>query len=667
MKLDFKKIINIKNKQDLKEYPLDKPIFQNNYLFHYLIQLGNLTALKLTKFPIHIENNDGLNGFHLAAKEYNHDILLYLIETYPDYIYNRNGEREAFTNYLPWEEFNKIIEKFPKLDWVNLIENGNKNPNIILKGILINLNYNQVQKFIKLYQVKPTKEFKNQYLFSILKNPHITSEQKIKILDEFTDEELNVKNDAGEGIILNSLEHKDIALTDYLLKRNVDINYHSFLKTDNALIMAVYNDILNNQFVFTGKILSKLKEINPQFHRANNKYGDNIAHTICYIRKNRNNQIKMAVEVKNQNYKPDLEVLNLCDSETWNSYNIEKLTPLDLITNLDYQIYSPIILKNKISIDQNIISRLEKDSVTKMDWIKLFKSLPQFKEDNDVKMEQETYSHYTLFQAKFKDVGIFSLYLSDTYKNLLIPNMTSYMINNITFDDTFPFSDDIISKEPIFPWIISYYSASEYYIHPYLNNIINATRREGDKDYALVFLSLIYDKILHANILIYDFKKMTVERFEPYGNTSLIDNTVDDVLEEELTWSTGLKYIRPNEYLPYAGFQTISDEGNYLNKKAGDFGGFCLAWCLWYLETKIKNPNVDSKTLINKLIHKLSKSDIKFSEHIRNYSNRINEKRVKYLEKIGLDIKSISNTHMSLETDIKLTNFFINKFNGLDK
>lgn len=218
-------------------------------------------------------------------------------------------------------------------------------------------------------------------------------------------------------------------------------------------------------------------------------------------------------------------------------------------------------------------------------WINFYKSLPEYKElDEQVKIEFNPYSHATLFQAKFKDVGIFSMYLKNTYNDLLIPNTKLYTINNLTFDNTFPFSDDILTKEPIFPWIISYYSENEYYIHPYLNNLINAERREGGKRFAVVFLSLIYDTMLHANILIYDFKNMIVERFEPYGNS--IEDKIDDILEEELTWNTGLKYLRPKDYLPYAGFQTMSDENNPVNKKAGDFGGFCLAWCLWYLETK---------------------------------------------------------------------------------
>jgi hypothetical protein len=68
--IDFKKIINIKTNNDLTNFILKKPIFQGNYLFHYLIELNNLDGLKLKKWPIYIENIDGLNGFHIA------DILL---------------------------------------------------------------------------------------------------------------------------------------------------------------------------------------------------------------------------------------------------------------------------------------------------------------------------------------------------------------------------------------------------------------------------------------------------------------------------------------------------------------------------------------------------------------------------------------------------------------
>jgi len=661
MKLNLKKIINIKNISELKKYQTNEPIFLNNYLFHYLIQLGNLKALKLVKFPIYQENNDGLNGFHLAAKEHQFDILVYLIKNYPEYIYNKTFSRESFTYFLPYENFIDLMKKFQNLDWNDLIDN------IILKGLLLNLKYTELKEFINLYKVRPKKELKNCYLFTILKNVYLDNKDKINLLNEFTDDEINVKNEIGEGIILNAIETINLELLDYLLKRNIDIDYYTFIKTDNPLTMSIYYDILNNQNLLTNKILDKLVNINSNFYTSTNKYGDNIAHSILYIRMNRNKQINF---LNNINYKSEFEILKLCDNICWNMYNIEKLSPLDLIRNLDYNIYSSIINKNKIKIRVETIKNLEKDIQKNgnnnnfNNWLKLFNDLHKYDDyDNNINFIDEKYSHYTLFQAKFKDIGIFSLYFADTYKNLLIPNLPSYIINNLTFDDTFPFSDNIIAKEPIFPWIISFYSENEYYIHPYLNNIINTTRRNGDKDFGLVFLSLIYDKILHANILIYDFKKMTIERFEPYGNTNLIDNTIDDLLEEELTWNTGMKYLRPSDYLPYAGFQTISDETNHINKKAGDFGGFCLAWCLWYLETKIKNPSTDSKILVQKLLNILSNSDLKFSEYIRNYSNKINEHRIKYLEDIGVNSKIISNLHLTIDTDLILTQYFINKFN----
>ena len=183
MLIDFIKIINIKNKQDLKYFSIDKPLHQGNYLFHYLIIVNNIEALKLTKFPVFKENFDGLNGFHLAAKENNIEILSYLIETYPDYIYNRNASHSAFTIYLEFEEFTGLINKFSKLNWENLIESGSKTQ-LILKSIILNLGLKDLEQFIKVYNIKP--QINNQYLFGIVMNHILKPEEKIKILNDKT-------------------------------------------------------------------------------------------------------------------------------------------------------------------------------------------------------------------------------------------------------------------------------------------------------------------------------------------------------------------------------------------------------------------------------------------------------------------------------------------------
>lgn len=658
MKIDFKKIINIKNKQQLNEFSLDKPIFDVNYLFHYLVGLGNLDALKLHKFPVYLTNNDELNAFHIAAKENQIEILCYLIDNYPEYIYNRNINQESFVRYLQFEEFNNLIKKYSNLDWDDLLNDYVDNISII-GSILSNLNYKQLKEFISLTNFKPKNKY--QYLFGIIKNINLKKDELIKILDIFTDEEINIKDNRSGGLLLQAIGNNDDDLVKYLINRNIDIDYHTFNDTDNPLLLSLVTDILNNQFKLSKIIIKELFKINPDFLKKNNRFLDNPLHSLLYIRMNRMKQIVSADKIKNINYLPDLELLKYSTSENWNQLNIEKLTPFHLITNLDYDVYSNFFEKSKLQISKFVLEDI-KDHEDKK-WIKLFEKLDEYKEPkNDINLTIDEYSHYTIFQATFKDVGIFSIYLSDTYSDLLIPNLQSYQLKNITFDDTFPFSDSIVKKEPIFPWIISYYNENEYHIHPYLNNIINATRRNGNKRFASVFLSLIYDKALHANLLVYDLKNMTVERFEPYGNTMQLDGCIDEVLEEELTWNTGLKYIKPNDYLPVAGFQTVSDENNLINKKSGDFGGFCLAWCLWYLETKMKNPDVSSKILVDKVINKISKLDYKFSEYIRNYSNKINSKRIEYLEQIGVDSKKISDNHMTEDTNIKVTDFLIKSF-----
>jgi hypothetical protein len=670
MKIDFKKIINIKKKQDLKDFSIDKPIFQSNYLFHYLIILNNLDGLKLIKYPVYIENNDKLNGFHLAAKENHISILIYLIKTYPEYIYNRNSIRNPFTTYLEMEKFSILINKFPKLNWKHLIEetgywNGYGYENQILKIIIANLSFKELQKFIKVY--KPTN--KTSYLECIIKNNLLNEKEKITILNEFTDEEINIKNEKGEGLIIHVLNINDKILFDYLLDRNIDLDYYSIATAANPLLLGIINDRLNNEYNYSKKIIKKIINNNKYFYNEYykyNRYIDNLAHSTIYLILNTENKDNK------DNTLPGIEILKLCDNKTWNQINIENKSPLELLINLDYDVYSKIIKDNKISINIDILSKIKQKNDNKNNdndnynkWIKLYQTLPNYiQEPNSVIIDNTTYSHYTAFRSRIRDSGIFMIYLRDTYEELLIPNMKTYLINNLTFEDTLPFPDKIL-KEQVFPWQISYYSETEYYIHPYLNNLINAERRNNNKRYAAVLLSLINDKMLHANILVYDFKNMTVERFEPYGNTNIMeaDNILDNVLEEELTWNTGLKYLRPCDFLPYAGFQFISDENNLSNIKPGDFGGFCLAWCFWYLETKLKNQDIDSNILVTKLINKISKLEINFAEYIRNYSTKINDYRINYLKKIGLDEKEISDSYVTLKNDNIIKEYLLKEFN----
>ena len=83
------------------------------------------------------------------------------------------------------------------------------------------------------------------------------------------------------------------------------------------------------------------------------------------------------------------------------------------------------------------------------------------------------------------------------------------------------------------------------------------------------------------------------------------------------------------------------------------------------VESRLRNSEIHPKDLVDKLLQILTNKDLKFSEYIRNYSNKINEKRIKYLEKIGIDMKEISNIHLSHESNNILTDFLIKTFSSL--
>jgi hypothetical protein len=622
MIIDYKKILNIKNIKQLKHYKLDKPIFLNNYLFHYLIMLGNYNALKLTKFPIHIENTDGLNGFHIAAKENNLEILSYLIDTYPDYIYNKDKHNNAFTYYLEMNKIYILIKKYPKLNWDYLI------PNNVFNVIINNLNYSDLKKFLSVYKKTPEQHY--QYLFQIIHNNNINTKLKIKIFDTFSDDEINIK-EGQYGLIFVALDLNNKLIFDYLLKRNIDIDYY-YSVYYNILLFSIDIDLINNTYYYSQKIIEKLIKTNPTFMNETNFLHDNIAHSLLFRIENRQNDNYI-----NNSY--FLNILKYCDNDCWNQPNNEKITPLELLSQLDYNIYSKLI--TGISINKDVIKKIKDTKIDKR-WIKLYESMDEYKyDDNKIKINNYEYKRNTKFAPTMIIIFLIILYFIDNF-DVSTPIIDSHLLenvndNNITFDyfKEYISQYDIIKNNPIISNIIIYYSKKKYYIHPYLNNIVNSYK----KRFLFVFLSLIVTPgHYHANILIYDYKNMTIERFEPAGIIHSNQNTdIDIVLDEELTWNTGFRYISPREFMQNISFQSISDENNIVNLKYGDTGGFCASWCFWYLETKLLNPDVDPKTLVNKLIKKLNNLDIKFSEYIRNYANKLDIEKNKYLEIIGIN------------------------------
>lgn len=101
----------------------------------------------------------------------------------------------------------------------------------------------------------------NQYLFYIIKNNLINTNNKIKLLKTYSDIELNIKNDSGEGILMYAMYNNDNILFDYLLTRNIDIYYYTAFIKNNPVRLGLYIDIINNINNYTLKLLDKIKNI----------------------------------------------------------------------------------------------------------------------------------------------------------------------------------------------------------------------------------------------------------------------------------------------------------------------------------------------------------------------------------------------------------------------
>ena len=170
-----------------------------------------------------------------------------------------------------------------------------------------------------------------------------------------------------------------------------------------------------------------------------------------------------------------------------------------------------------------------------------------------------------------------------------------------------------------------------------LNRIKNA-------QFIIIPLGIEVSNSSHANNLIIDVDKKTIERFEPNGmnpprgfyyNPSLLNSLLVTKFEQLLP---DYKYISPSDYLPNIGFQMYESIEDSKCKKIGDPNGFCAVWCIWWAEQRLTHTDIDIKKLAEELIKQIKFSNRSFKKLIRNYSMNIVKLRDEYLSKYKINI-----------------------------
>jgi hypothetical protein len=132
----------------------------------------------------------------------------------------------------------------------------------------------------------------------------------------------------------------------------------------------------------------------------------------------------------------------------------------------------------------------------------------------------------------------------------------------------------------------------------------------------------------HANIIIYDKQTKELERFDPNGFTSSIcieNSNIDSQLLKNFTDNMGSdfisKYFAPTDFAPRYSIQQLQGSERLPSQK--DPPGFCSAWSYWYANMRLLNPDIKRECLIQQILYRFKKYNIKLIHFIRNYSNSI--------------------------------------------
>ena len=654
--IELKKISKIKKKSDLKKYKIDEPIFISNYLFHYLIMVDNIDGLKLVKHPIYKENDEGLQGFHLAAKIFSENSksksLKFLLDKFHEYSGNKNYFNETFIDYLKVsDDLIKLIKIGKKVNWKRLFIDEKEiedQTTCYLDNIFLNGTFKLIDFILNEFSFN-WEDFKRVPFFKLCFNKNLNSEQKINILSRLK-KYLNLIDFNGKGIIYYVIESSDVKLLKFLYKNNIEFDKYIPIYTLHPFIFAYELELINkdNKFQMSNFIWNKIKDTHNFL--STNKFGENIAFSI----------LKNRVFLSDGNIKLEEDILN--KNDVWDKVNINKETILNALIFLPFKKYKKFV-ENK-ELDVHVKNKSGKSILDLADgeWYEFLKEFPKNESHNELKIKKYRYSDHNSFSSTILDTGLFFTHLDNKYKNLLIPKSLNINDKNLNWEGNIHLPHPILTGFNNYCWVIYWRDKNNYNIHPELNNIINSFKNRGEYDCAALLLSLrLPHGGLHAELIYYDFINNTIERFDPYGNSYDYDPHIDEVLEEELTWNTGFDYINVKKFLPVAGLQTLSDESNFYNEKPGDFGGYCLAWCLWYLEHRILNCKLKPKKLVPKMIDTLLKKENSLMEYIRNYANSINKQRLKILERIGIDSKKLTNLNFTSKEEKKIFDYISKK------
>jgi len=631
----------------LPKIKLSSKINSNNYLIHYIGYENNIDAFKkIIKYDKNIKYKDSYGNTigHIAALN-DYTELLKLIIDHDITILNEKNNDQTTIPHLIYDKLDLIKYIFNKknISKVDLnLYNSSTMTNLLILNILDKkmdiIKY--LLKHKKIIDVSEPLPAPPLVLACDLGYVDIVE----LLLDNGAD--VNKVDKNGASPLQFAVAKKFYDICKILLKKGADYNYVNFYGENFIPFLAIKS---------SNEILDLIMDYDIDMNYTD-KFLNTLGHLLFTIENNiplniKRKIIKKSIDLNAQNIDGDTIFGLILMHNSWNDYK-------DIIK--DKKIDIMIENKKGIKIEELINENKNRDEI--YNTINPISGNPE-----NINLEEYPYSLFSLFRASTLNIAIYVHYILTKYKNICIPinnklkidiDKELIQLNEINKNLKY----DYETAPELMSMVMMWHDRNNYKLPYNFSKSFNNTRNR--KRFVMMFIYLVDESMQHANVVLYDRDNNTVERFDPYGYKKYNDyEELDNVI---MKMFKNVKYIAPREYENINSFQTISNETYPLNRKIGDIGGFCVAWCFWYIEMRLNNLNVPPIKLVNKSTKKLINLKVSFNEYIRNYANMLTKYQDNILLDAGIDKHILYNKQFTLDDSKMVFKYIIQKIKKIN-
>ena len=662
MKFDFNNMIKIKSKTDLYtkgklKYPIDIPLHTQTYLHHILINLHKIKIADEIKLPIYLVNSDDMDGIMLASSNQDLDTLKYLLIKYEKYIYNTNNSGNTWVHLLEIEGLEKLYfdKSLKHIEWNRLFKLENNDKITTIDYIFSSNRKKFINHLLNNYYIKNPNSSNMSHIFSLFDNYNFSTNEIIKILNKFIKNKIEFKRVFNLGLpchySLLLRESKEIIYILYKYKESTGEGTYGYLpntKGSHSLFF-IYNKHLDNKYVvyFFDKFEKYLNLSEETL------FNDNILIAILGYQTQENYKIN---KINDKLFK----ILNKLNK--LHTINDNNQTILHYIVMLPFKEY----LKYHKFLDFSKLNTRDKDGNLPIDytnekkWISKLEKLKEYLPADNMKLNiiESEKAHSTIFKAYIEDIGMYFYFLKTKYPRLYIPNpKVKTLLRDLAYDGS-NFPAPYMESNHEFAWVVIYQNEDTHYIHPYIDLLLKGAIESGKYDYSCLLISIknMYGG-LHATPLFINHLTKQVIRWDSFG---LSDDAseIDNIIKTNIVDKIGFDYVPLYELQNIVGIQEKSKENESNNMKRGDFGGFCVAWTIWFIEHNIINNKITPQKLVKKLEKLIFQKDSPVN-YIRNYSNYLFESIKFVFKKNNWNIDEYTNETMPLYLEGMIIDFLM--------